>query len=161
MGWVVRIERLGLRDVNGSRCFLYVHSISPEKVVGVWQWSQVINLDAMEQIRESGYAALTVIFDSCENRNQNSWGKGQGGDWSDSRSTTLLDGDVVDLSAVAVSPGDEPPEFQFSVQRRGGVFQIRQDWSETPNWTWRVSSSTWLSVRPRMCSMCAADDKRK
>lgn len=118
----------------------YVHAISPEKVSGLWQWSRRIDLKALDQAREAGYALLTVIYDSLGNRNQNSWAKGNGGDWSDPKATTIRAGDVVDISAAAVSPGDEAPEYHFAVQRSGRVFETRQDWAPTSDWVWHLSA---------------------
>ena len=83
---------------------------------------------------------LTVIYDSLGNRNQNSWGKGGGGDWSHPKATILRAGDIVDISAAAVSPGDEAPEYHFAVQRSGRVFETRRDWAPKPDWVWHVSA---------------------
>jgi len=118
----------------------YVYVVSPEKVLGLWQWWQRIDLKTLDQIREAGYAVLTVIYDSLGNRNQNSWGKGQGGDWSHAKRTVVRAGDVVDISAVAVSPESELPEYHFAVQRSGRSFETRQDWASTPDWIWNVTA---------------------
>ncbi len=83
----------------------YVHAISPEKVSGLWQWSRRIDSNALDQAREAGYAMLTVIYDSLGNRNQNSWGRGGGGDWSHPKATILRAGEIVDISAGSRQPG--------------------------------------------------------
>jgi hypothetical protein len=118
----------------------YVYVISPEKILGVWQWSQRFDLNALEQVREAGYAVLTVIYDTLGNRNQNSWGKRPGGGWSHAARTVIRAGDSVGLSAVAVSPGDQAPEYHFAVQRSGRSFETRQDWAPTPDWEWHVTA---------------------
>jgi hypothetical protein len=118
----------------------YVYAISPEKVLGVWHWSRRTDLKALDQAREAGYALLTVIYDSLGNRNQNSWGKGSGGGWSHAKTTTIRAGEIVDISATAVSPVDDAPEYHFSVQRSGRVFETRQDWAAACDWGWHVSA---------------------
>jgi hypothetical protein len=118
----------------------YVYVISPEKIFGLWQWSQRLDLNALDQVREAGYAVLTVIYDTLGNRNQNSWGKRSGGVWSHAQRTAIRAGDTVGLSAVAVSPGDQPPEYHFAVQRSGRSFETRQDWAPTPDWEWHVTA---------------------
>lgn len=116
----------------------YVFAVSPEKTAGVWQWCQPINVDPMEQMREAGYAWLTVVYDSRGNRNQNSWGKGQGGSWSHPKNTTIRVGDAVHISAIGVCPENAVPEFHFAVQRSGGGFQLRQNWNPTADWKWNI-----------------------
>ncbi len=95
--------------------------------------------ERITQMREAGYAWLSVVRDSLGNRNVNSWGKGQGGDWSDALRTTVHVGDRIRISAEAVSPSDNV-EFQFSLQPAGGGFEARRAWSTAAQWTWAVQS---------------------
>lgn len=92
----------------------------------------------VEQMGEAGYAWLTVVQDSLGNRNENSWGKGQGGAWSHGTRTTVRVTEKVRFSAQAISPRDDLLQFHFALQPAGGGFQVRQDWSSTAEWTWVV-----------------------
>jgi len=116
----------------------YVLAIAPTKMAGIWRWSLGLQTEPLDQIREAGYAWLTAIYDSLGNLNQNSWGKGTGGGWSHPKTTTVRVGQQVLLSAIAISPVPEDIQYQFSVQRSGQSFEVRQDWSPNPNWTWNV-----------------------
>lgn len=116
----------------------YVIPISPEKMAGLWKWRQGLNLAPIEQMRQAGYSWLAAIYDSLGNLNQNSWGKGTGGDWSNLRSGTIAAGQKVTIRAIGHSPTNSRLEYRFSVQRSGQCFTVRQNWSPNDTWTWSV-----------------------
>jgi hypothetical protein len=115
----------------------YVVAVSPEKLLGLWRWHCGLPTDRLEQIREAGYAWLTAVYDSLGNLYRNSMAKQISGAWSHPRATVVRSGQEVTFRAIAVSP-KEPVEFRFSVQRSGGCFVVRRDWSPHDWWTWRV-----------------------
>lgn len=119
----------------------YVVPISPEKITGLWKWYEGLNVDPIEQMRSAGYAWLTATFDSLRNLNRRSWGKGTGGDWSDLRCGTIYSGDSITIHAIGNSEAVAPLEYQFSLQRSGGCFEVRQEWSEKDTWTWAVEQA--------------------
>jgi hypothetical protein len=92
------------------------------------------------EMREAGYSWLTIVQDSLGNRNENSWGKGQGGGWSHPIRTTVRVGEKIRFSARAISPEDDLLEFHFALQPAGGGFQVRQDWSPAAEWAWLVGA---------------------
>lgn len=116
----------------------YVIALSPEKMAGLWKWRQGLNIAPIEQMRLAGYSWLTATYDSLGNLNQNSWGKGTGGDWSNLRCSTIHSGQSVTIRAIGHSPTNSQIEYRFSVQRSGQCFIVRKDWSPNDTWTWHV-----------------------
>ncbi|WP_277812109.1 hypothetical protein [Chromohalobacter canadensis] len=116
----------------------YVIALSPEKVAGLWKWRQGLNIAPIEQMRLAGYSWLTATYDSLGNLNQNSWGKGTGGDWSNLRCGTIHSGQSVTIRAIGHSPTNSQLEYRFSVQRSGQSFIVRKDWSPSDTWTWHL-----------------------
>jgi len=131
----------GLQADVGKMTDEYVTVVSPTKMAGIWKWSLGLQAEPLEQMRDAGYAWLTAIYDSLGNLNQNSWGKGTGGDWSHRRKTTVRVGETITISAVAVSAAVGDTQYRFSVQRSGRSFEIRQDWSTESTWTWGVAQA--------------------
>jgi hypothetical protein len=58
----------------------YVITISPEKIAGLWRWNEHLEVSSIDQMREAGYPWLSTVYDTIGNINNNSWGKGIGGD---------------------------------------------------------------------------------
>lgn len=119
----------------------YVYPVTPEKMVGIWRWKSGLNVGPIEQMREAGYAWLTAVYDSKGNINNNSWGKGTGGDWSAPVSCTVYSGDTVTLKAIGQSQNGNPLCYRFSVQPSGRSFVVRQPWSSMDTWTWEIQLS--------------------
>ena len=119
----------------------YVVPLSPEKMVGLWQWRQGLNLAPIEQMRQAGFSWLTATFDSLGNVNQNSWGKGSGGGWSHPRSSTVYSGNKLTIHAIGQSPAGATLEYRFSLQRSGQCFVVRQNWSPQNTWIWQVEQA--------------------
>ena len=116
----------------------YVIAIAPEKMAGIWRWHQGLRTAPLEQMREAGYGWLTAVYDSLGNINHNSWGKGTGGDWSQARTTTTRVGQDIVISAVGMCSVPGILDYKFAIQRSGRGFEIRQDWSPRPTWTWSI-----------------------
>lgn len=117
----------------------YVVGVSPEKLAGIWTWWIGLKAEPLEQICQGGYAWLTIVFDDLGNRNTNSWGKGQGGNWSGPKTTILTEGQIVHITAIGISPEPDNMQFYFAIQRSGRSFETRQDWSDKNSWEWTVT----------------------
>ena len=135
----------------------YVVPISPTKMAGIWKWSQGLQTALLDQIREAGYAWLTAIYDSLGNLNQNSWGKGTGGGWSNSKTTTLRVGQNINFRAIGLCGVSSELEYQYSVQRSGRSFEVRRDWLDDPLWTWVVEES---DIGRHVCVMISVRRKK-
>jgi hypothetical protein len=116
----------------------YVVTISPEKVAGIWSWSQKLNVSVIDQMREAGYPWITALYDTIGNINHNSWGKGTGGNWTKTRRTVVYVGEEIGIRAIAMAENTDDVQFRFSVQPSGGGFQTRKDWDACADWTWCV-----------------------
>jgi hypothetical protein len=106
--------------------------------------------DAIEQMREAGYAWLTAVYDTCGNINQNSWGKGTGGEWSSTKRTVIHVGEEIGICAIAMAENADDIEFRFSVQPSGRAFVTRRDWTRSPEWKWLIQES---DIGRRVCVM--------
>jgi hypothetical protein len=92
-----------------------------------------------EEMHQAGYACLKIVTDSLGNRNENSWGKTNGGDWSHPKNTKVHVGNAVHIIASAASINEKDSlEFKFAVQRSGSSFATRQEWSKGAEWTWNI-----------------------
>ena len=119
----------------------YVVTISPEKVAGLWRWNEKLNVSAIDQMNEAGYSWLTTVYDTIGNVNQNSWGKGTGGNWTKTKRTVLYVGEEIGIRAIAMSEDTDNIQFRFSVQPSGGSFQTRRDWGTCEEWTWLIQET--------------------
>ena len=116
------------------------------------------NFETFKEVYDKGgYAWLAVVYDSLGNRNLNSWGKNNTGDWSDSKATTLRVGHRVNLRAIGHCSVSSKLEYRFSLQRSGRSFQIHQDWLPDPDWTWVVEN---LDIGREVCVMISVRRKK-
>lgn len=91
-----------------------------------------------KEMHQAGYPCLKIVSDSLGNRNENSWGKTNGGEWSHPKNTKVHVGDIVHIIASASMNEKDALEFKFAVQRSGRSFSTRQEWSKIAEWTWNV-----------------------
>lgn len=119
----------------------YVVTISPEKVAGLWQWNEKLNVRAINQMKEAGYPWLTTVYDTIGNVNQNSWGKGTGGNWTKTKRTVLYVGEEIGIHAIAMSEDINNIQFRFSVQPSGGSFETRRGWNTCEEWKWLIQET--------------------
>lgn len=91
----------------------------------------------------SSPARLSAVTDSLGNSQTNSFGSNQNADWPSTVSSpvTVVVGNEITITAQAIDSDSEALEYRFSVQRVGGSFETRRDWSADSTWVWKPTTA--------------------
>lgn len=134
--WRVSANKYG----SGAFAFVAVRNNDGRNLFGDFSGDDYTDLEYfVNDPSASSPARIIEVKDSRGNTQRNSFGQEQSGDWSNGRPSALVkEGETIAFTVSASDNDSTRLEYQFSIQRVSGSFQIRRDWSTENTWNWKV-----------------------